>query len=151
MQKQAEMYPYFLGLFSSGVFFLFLSTFFLPMIVVAPKKCANLINIGSILIISSFAVLKGPYKFLVTDNLLNKERFFPSWCMLISIIMTLWSSMIIKSYMFTMASLAIEIVCLMNFVCSFFPGGDTGMKYALQALIAMAKQSFSCCFSCFKG
>ena len=125
------MYPYFLGLFSSGVFFLFLSTFFLPMIVVAPKKCANLINIGSILIIASFAVLKGPYKFLVTDNLLNKERFFPSWCMLISIVVTLWSSMIRKSYLFTLASLAIEVVCLMYFICSFFPGGDTGMKYAL--------------------
>ena len=47
-----------------------------------------------------------------------QARFFLSWCLLISIIMTLWSSMIIKSYMFTMASLAIEVVCLRNVVAT---------------------------------
>jgi hypothetical protein len=118
------MYPYFLALFSIGCFFLFISTFFIPMIVVAPRKCANLINVGSICIISSFAILKGPYKFLVTDNLLNKTRFIPAWLYCLSLLMTLWAAMIKRNYILTIISLSIEVICLIYFICSFFPGGN---------------------------
>ena len=60
MYQQSEMYPYFIGLFALGCFFIFLALWFLPFIVVAPRKTANLINAGSICIIASLAVLKGP-------------------------------------------------------------------------------------------
>ena len=125
------MYPYFLALFTIGCFFLFVSTFFLPLIVVSPRKCANLINVGSICIISSFAILKGPQKFLLNDNLFNKSRFIPAWMYCISLLLTIYAAMIKKNYILTLISLSIEVLCLIYFIVSFFPGGNQGMKYAL--------------------
>ena len=61
LRAQTQMYPYFALVFGIGCLFLFLSLWFLPMIVVAPRKCANLFNMGSICILSSFAILRGPY------------------------------------------------------------------------------------------
>ena len=131
LYTQSELYPYFMGLFSVGCFFLFLSIWFLPFIVVAPRKCANLINVGSILILASFALIKGPKEFLLDELLCNKQKFIVSWLYVLSLIATLYAAMVMKSYVLTLVSLAIEVICLLYFVCSYFPGGQTGMKYML--------------------
>ena len=114
------MYPYFILLFCIGIFFLFLSVWFLPFIIIAPRKCANLINAGSICIISSFAVLNGPYEFF---KKLIQEKGLVFVGYLGSLAATIYASMVLKSYILTIAAMAIEVVCLMSFMCSYFPGG----------------------------
>ena len=139
------MYPYFVALFLLGCFFLFLATLFLPMIVVAPRKCANLINVGSIFILASFALIRGAYEFLIQDLLCNKKKGIFAWLYLSSIIFTIWSSMIIKSYIFTIISLTVEVLCLIYFICSFFPYGATGFKYMMKFTWTAIKKLFECC------
>ena len=139
------MYPYFVALFLIGCLFLFLASLFLPMIVVAPRKCANLINVGSIFILASFAVIRGAYEFIVRDLLCNKNKGFFAWVYLLSILFTIWSSMIIRSYILTIISLSIEVLCLIYFICSFFPYGATGFKYMLKFVWATIKKIFECC------
>ncbi len=117
------MYPYFICLFCIGCFFLFLSIWFIPFIVIAPRKCANLINVGSICIISSFALIKGPYKFIVHELLCNKYKWFVSWLYVLSLVLTIYSSMALQSYVKTIICLGLEVLCLLYFICSYFPGG----------------------------
>ena len=142
------MYPYFMGLFSIGCLFLFLAIWFLPFIVVAPRKCANLINIGSICIIASLAIIKGTYQFLVNDLLCNKTKWPFAWLYVWSIIFAIYSSMISKNYILTIISLVMEITSLIYLVCSYFPGGTTGMKYMLNFIWLTIKKSCSLCMSC---
>ena len=114
------MYPYFIGLFCLGIFFLFLALCFLPFIVIAPRKCANLINVGSLCILGSFAILNGPQEF-ITKLIKEKGLFFVGY--IGSIIMTIYASMVLKSYILTIVFLVVEVVCLLRFMCSYFPGG----------------------------
>ena len=141
-------YPYFMGLFCCGCFFIFLAFCFLPVIVIAPRKTANLMNVGSIMILISFGLIKGYYKFFVEDLLCNKQKGFFAWTYVLSVITTIYASMIIKSYVLTLIALGVEIVCLLYFTCSYFPGGNTGFKYMLKALWAMTKGMFSLCMKC---
>ena len=139
LQQRTEMYPYFIGLFATGCFFLFLSLWSLPFFVIAPRKTANLINIGSICIISSFAVIKGPYQFLIKDLLLHPTKWLVAWLYVLSICLTFYSSMVLKMYLPTIGALVIELTCLMYFICSYFPGGQQGMQYIMQFLATGAK------------
>ena len=140
------MYPYFVCLFMTGLFFLFLAILFLPWIVVAPRKCANLINMATIMILAAFSVLKGAYQFLVTDLLCNKKAGIFAALYVLSLAANIYASMVLKNYLFTIISLAVEVVCLLYFVASYFPGGKKGMSYMLGLVWTMVKQVFSCCF-----
>ena len=145
LYAQSEMYPYFIALFMTGCFFLFLALWFLPFIVVAPRKCANLINVGAICILSSFAVIKGAYQFFITDMLCHPTKWFFAWTYLVSMICTLYASMVLKNYILTLIALGIEVVCLLYFICSYFPGGTKGMKYMLNFTWTGIKKLFKCC------
>ena len=57
---QMQNYPYFAVLFMIGLGFISLSFFMLPWIVVKPTAVANFMNLGSLTIMASFAVLWGP-------------------------------------------------------------------------------------------
>ena len=125
------MYPYFVLLFCTGCFFIFLAFCFSPLFLVAPRKCANLINVGSICIMTSFGLIKGWHKFFVEELLCNKNKFVFAWAYLLSILLSMYSSMIIKSWVWTIVALIVESVCLLYFICSYFPYGTEGMKYML--------------------
>ena len=128
-----------MGLYMTGCLFLFIAVWFLPWIVVAPRKCANLVNVGTLLILASFSVLKGPYQFLVQDLLCNKKVGVFAILYLLSLLLTLYSAMILKSYVLTIISLVVEIVCVLYFVASYFPGGRKGMNYMFGLCWSMIK------------
>lgn len=58
--SQMQNYPYFAVVFMIGLGSISLSFFMLPWIVVRPQAVANLMNLGSLTIMASFAVLWGP-------------------------------------------------------------------------------------------
>ena len=116
----------------------------MPFIAISPRKCANLMNVGSILIISSFALLKGPYKFLIHELLFNKDKWFFAWLYVVSLVATMYSAMSLKSYILTLVSLGTEIICLLYFVSSYFPGGPEGMKMMLNSGWTMFKSALGC-------
>merc|ERR1719443_1193346 len=101
------------------------------MIVVSPRKCANLVNAGSICILAAFSVLNGPKEFLIDQLLCSKTQALPSILYFGSMIATVYASMIAKSYLLTVCFMALEVVCLLYFVCSYFPGGKAGFQYLM--------------------
>ena len=72
--EKLKMYPYFVGLFCLGVFIMQLSLWFLPVVVIMPRKFSNLMNFGMLCILCSFALLKGWYQFFVKDLLANTAK-----------------------------------------------------------------------------
>ena len=133
-----------MALFLLGSLFIFLAIWFLPFILVAPRKCANLINVGSILILASFAVIRGAYKFLVEDTLFHEKRRYFAWLYLISLCMTLYASKSLKSGVLTLISLVIEMACLAYFIASCFPGGPKGMRMLAKSVWAVVRTSCQC-------
>ena len=135
------MYPYFAMLFGIGLLFLFLALCFLPMIMVAPRKCANLVNVGSIFILAAFSVLNGPKEFLINQLLCSKTQALPSILYLCSLVSTVYASMILKSYFLTIVFMLVELLCLLFFICSYFPGGKTGFTYMIQFLCGSMRRA----------
>ena len=84
-----------------------------------------MLNLGSILILSSFAVLKGPSAYLAT--LLATPQYTLAYFG--SILLSLYVSLVRKSYILTLPAMLLEAVLLLYFVCSSFPGGHTGLNY----------------------
>ena len=98
---------------------------------------------GSLCILGSFAMIRGPYQFIVKDMLLNKEKGIFAWLYLVSLFVTIYASMVMKSYLITIPSLIVEVICLLFFICSYFPGGTTGMKALLRFCWGIIKKPFS--------
>ena len=74
---------------------------FLPIIIIAPSKFANLFTLGSICLISSIAVIKGFTQF--KNNLIAKDKLQYTIYYLISIAGTLYYCFIGKSYLLVLA------------------------------------------------
>ena len=85
-----------------------MSFFFLPYFVLAPQKVSMLINLGSLCILLSFGALKGFYNYFVNDILYSDKR----WLALAyfgSILLSIYTSLVLKSYIYTIGSLIIEV------------------------------------------
>jgi hypothetical protein len=81
-----------------------------------------LINVGSILILFSFGALKGYYNYFIKELLLGDKKLF-SIGYILSIIATIYASVVMKSYIFTVISLIAEGIFFLYFACASFPGG----------------------------
>ena len=113
-------------IFGSGL--ITISIFLMPYIVIVPHKVSMLINLGSLCILGSFGFLKGFYNYFVADLLLGPRKlYFLGY--LCSSLLSLYASLIAKSYIFTLFTLIIEVIFLLYFICASFPGGRTGLSY----------------------
>lgn len=127
---------------------IFLALLMLPtFLVIAPQKLSMLLNLGSICVLSAFAVLKGGfYQYFVKDLLFSSEqptRRFYAIAYYASILVSLYVSLVLKSYLLTLIAMIAEIIILLYFVCSSFPGGHTGLNY-------MGSLAWSAIKGCFK-
>ena len=109
-------------MFFFGVGLIIASFFLLPYFVLAPMKVAMLINLGSICILASFGFLKGFYNYFVVELFCGDRKIFAIGYIL-SIMLSVYASVIKKSSLATMLTIVVEFVFLMYFICSSFPGG----------------------------
>ena len=142
--KHMETYPYFAGVFLSGCFFITMSFFFLPTFVISPYKVANLFNFGSILILCSFAVLNGWYKYCIETFLCGDRKYYACGYMFMLLITT-YFSIFRRSFFMTLICLLIEGVCLAYFLAAYFPGGIEGIKYLFQFVWSGISKCFMAC------
>ena len=85
-----------------------MSFLFLPMILLAPQKFSGLFTLGSLCFFMSFAALRGPAKF--ASHLLTKERLPFSISYVGSMIGTLYSANILRSYILTLVFTGIQVL-----------------------------------------
>jgi len=123
------------------VFLLFAFGFALPVIVLAPAKFAFSFTIGCAMIMSAMAALRG-WKSQV-NHMLEWERMPFSICYLGSMSGTLYAAMVMHSYVLSIVCSAAQVVALLYYIMSYFPGGTAGVKYVL----VMASRTASACFA----
>ncbi|KAG0582012.1 hypothetical protein M758_3G026000 [Ceratodon purpureus] len=112
----------------SGVFFIMMAfTVFLPMIIVAPQKFAICFTLGCIFIMGAFFALKGPKSQAL--HMISKERLPFTLGFLGSMGATLYASMVLHSYIFSVFFSGIQVLALLYYVISYFPGGSAGLQF----------------------
>jgi len=109
--------------FVLGAIFISGSFFFLPMIVFAPQKFSLLFTLGSISIVSGVIILRDTWTFI--KSMCTKDKFVYTFTYFGSMIGTLYASLGMRSYFLTLFFGIAQVICLVNFVISFVPGGTT--------------------------
>ena len=123
--------------FLVGIGLLAFSLMLLPMVVYSPAKFTSLFSLGSFLVLLSFLFMYGTEGFL--DVVFDKKRIWFSLLYIVSIVLSLWFSMVSASYFLSLLFVGLQAVGLAVFVLSFIPGGSTGISFLFSMILAPFK------------
>lgn len=111
----------FMSLLGGGIFFLFMAFFlFLPVIILSPSKFALSFTIGNCLVLSGFAALKGWKR--QAQQMLARERLPFTGGFIGSILLALYAAIVMKSYLLSLVASGLQVVALMYYLTSYYPG-----------------------------
>lgn len=99
----------------------------LPLIVLRPAKFAVSYTIGSALLLCSFALINGPINY--AKSLVASDRIMFTAIYLGSLGLTLYSSLISQSYSLALLSSIVQMVAMLWYVASYFPGGVAALSF----------------------
>jgi len=132
---------YFAALLGSGVFFLVLAfTLFLPVIMLAPSKFALCFTLGSAMILSAFISLRGWRHQL--KHMMSPDRLLFTLAYAGSMAGTLYAALGMHSYVLSLVFCGAQMVALLYYTLSYFPGGVHGLKYVLYSFKSAVMQCF---------
>jgi hypothetical protein len=100
---------------------------FLPFVIISPHKFALLFTLGSALMLLSFSFLRGHMAFI--KHLSSMERLPFSGSYLVSLVGTLYCSMVMGSYLLTLIFSIIQVIALLYFLVSYIPGGVSALTF----------------------
>lgn len=119
---------YFSLMVATGVFFMMLAlTVGLSVFIIAPQKFALCFCLGCGFIMASFFVLKGPQAQI--SHMTSKERLASTVALIGSMGATLYVSLVLHSYVLAVVCCVAQVLALLYYVISYFPGGSSGMKF----------------------
>lgn len=128
---------YFGLMMSVGVFFCFLAfTLFLMW----PRKFAITFTLGCIFIIGSMFALKGPKAQFF--HMISRERLPFTISFMVSMGLTIFVSLYMQSYILSLVFASVQVMAMLYYMVSYFPGGTTGLTF----LGSMATGSVKRCF-----
>jgi len=136
-----------------SVFFFFMAfSVGMPVMVVRPSKFAFCFTLGSMLLMSSFALLKGPGAHL--RSMITMAQLPFTICYLGSMGFTLYSALVARSYILVVISSSLQIATLGYYLLSYLPAGSAAGKLFLSMFVRTAKLMFSATLTivkqCFK-
>jgi len=104
-----------------------------PLIPIRPAKFALALSLGSTLVMFGFAVLVGPITHL--KHLVSKERLPFSAAYIASLVLTIYFSVSVKSYLGSLISAVVQVTCLVAYVLAYFPGGTTTLRFGSSMIL----------------
>jgi len=110
------------GVFLVGIFLISASVSFLPVMVIAPQKFALLFAFGSMTLLSSFAILKGPQAF--ASSLIEAKKLPFTVAYAVGLLGTLVATIGMKSFLLTAIFGVLQVFALLYFLASYVPGGQ---------------------------
>jgi len=127
-----QTWAQFAGVFGIGLLFIMLSLNFLPLLLVAPQKFAGCFTVGSVTMLSSFVIFRGPEAFLKSMTQRDKLPFSTAY--VVGVVGTIWSTIFMQSaspiyrYLFTAIFALVQAAALLYFVASYVPGGKAAVN-----------------------
>lgn len=132
---------YFGFFLAAGFFFIFIAfTIFLPVMVLKPQKFAICFTIGCAFIVGSFFALKGPKSQL--SHMMSKERLPFTLLFFGSMAGTIYVSMVLHSYVLSVLFSVLQVLALLYYAVSYFPGGSAGLRFLSSTLTSSVLRCF---------
>ncbi|CAO3592612.1 unnamed protein product [Absidia cylindrospora] len=111
-----------------GILCFFLAfSLFLFLIPISPGKFAATFTLGSILLLVSVAMLRGPMAHI--KHMISKERLPFTISYVGSMALTLYASLGARDYILTIIFAIIQILALAWYIGSYIPGGVSTLRY----------------------
>lgn len=112
---------------AAGAICMILAFTFLPFVIISPHKFALLFTIGSALMVISFSFLRGHVEFVKHLSSVQRLPFSVSYG--VSLIGTLYCSLVMGSYLLTLVFSIVQVVALAYFLVSYIPGGTGALTF----------------------
>ncbi|KAK2143484.1 hypothetical protein LSH36_838g01011 [Paralvinella palmiformis] len=122
-----------------GTFCMSLAGLYVPFLLLKARKFALLYTLGSLFIISSFALLWGPTNHM--KHLLSAQRLPFTTAYFGSMFATLYFSMWLRSTIFTVLFAVLQILALVWYIVSYIPGGQTGLRFFSKVFYSAATKT----------
>jgi len=122
-----------------GILCMSLALLYVPAIVLKARKFALLFSFGSVFFLFSFSMLWGPTNHL--KHLINVERLPFTISYSITLFGTIYYSVWVKSYVFTLVFSILQIGALLWYVVSYIPGGARGLKFFSKLFYTVVSKS----------
>eukprot|EP00798_Chlamydomonas_sp_ICE-L_P020258 gene20258-27012_t len=139
-----QLIYFFCFLAGGGVFLMLAFTIFLPIIILSPSKFAMSFTLGCLLIMTAFTMLKGWKQQM--KHMMTRERLPFSAGYIGSIIATLYAALIMHSYLLSLLCSGLQVVALLYYMMSYFPGGTQGVKFMLGLFSNAVTRGLTSCF-----
>merc|ERR1711879_848365 len=120
----------FAGVFFLGSIFVMVSLNFLPFLLIAPQRFSVLFTVGSLIMLSSFVILSGPWAF--AKQLVQRKRLPYTAAYVIGLFGTLWATILMRSYPLTALFAIVQACSLIYFVADSVPGGRASLRMLCQ-------------------
>ncbi|CAL8110493.1 unnamed protein product [Orchesella dallaii] len=117
----------FFVLLGMGLLFFTLSSLYIPVLLFAARKFSIFFTLGSVFTFASFSMLWGFTSFV--KHLMTPERVPFTVMYFGSLFATLYFAVGLKSTIFTIVGIILQVISLISFLVSYLPGGVAGMKY----------------------
>lgn len=140
-QSSFQRYVYCFLALGVGVFFIFSSFLFLPLLVLAPQKFALLFTIGSLFVINGLGLLRG-YTALFR-HLTRRSRVAFSVMYFVSLCGTLYVTLALRRYFATICFASIQLVSLITLLFSYVTGGDRIISFFRNCSVGVAMKMFN--------
>ena len=128
--------------FVTGMAIILMSLFFLPLILISPKKFALLFALGTFVSISSFIFYYGTSKFL--ELLFNKDRMWFTMVYLTGFTGCLFFPTFFgKNYFLILVFSGLEMISTLFFILTFLPGGYSYIRMFTNLFISQFKRLFN--------
>ncbi|EFJ47552.1 hypothetical protein VOLCADRAFT_61248 [Volvox carteri f. nagariensis] len=133
---------YFFSFMAAGAVFLMLAfMLFLPVVILAPSKFALSFTLGCLSIMVGFMQLRGWKQQL--QHMMSSERLPYSMGYIGSVLATLYAALIMRSYLLSLLCSGLQVVALLYYLMSYFPGGANGVKFMLGLFYQAALRCFN--------
>ena len=129
-------------IFITGMIIIIMSLFFLPLILISPKKFALLFALGTFVTLSSFIFYYGTIKFF--ELLFNKDRIWFTVAYLTGFFGCLFFPTFFgKNYFLILIFSGLEMISTLFFILTFLPGGYASIRMFSNLFISQFKRLFN--------
>ena len=128
--------------FITGMIIIMLSLFFLPLILISPKKFALLFALGTFVSLSSFIFYYGTIQFF--ELLFNKDRIWFTLVYLTGFFGCIFfPAFFDKNYFIILAFSGLEMISTLFFILTFLPGGYSSIRMFINLFISQFRRIFN--------
>ena len=128
----------------SAIFGMFAIVIGLPTLIIRPSKFVICMTLSTLSAAASMIVLQKPSVFL--SNLLKEPiKSGPIVSLLVTMLLTGYITIFVNRYLLVLLAAGAQVICMLWYLSSYVPGGQTGLKMLLKATYVLVSTALMPC------